>query len=218
MSLQLPDYKLLVLGTTPYTEVLIDMFEALENVSFTACVENLDPDNCLRTLAGLPVLWHQNLAEYRLSHHLICSLGTTRRADWIKEMENAGFRFATLVHPSSVVSRKTALGAGVLVDAGTVIAGFSQIAPHVRVGRRASIGHHSTIGSFSTLHPASVISGNCSIGEKVTIGSGAIIIDGITIGAGAVIAAGSVVIKDVPEKTLIAGNPASVKRFDYGPK
>ena len=35
---------------------------------------------------------------------------------------------------------------------------------------------------------------------------------GITIGAGAIVGAGSVVTKDVPPKTIVAGNPARVMR------
>ena len=37
-----------------------------------------------------------------------------------------------------------------------------------------------------------------------------IICKGVTIGDGAVIGAGSVVTKDVPAKTIVAGNPAEI--------
>ncbi len=50
------------------------------------------------------------------------------------------------------------------------------------------------------------------IGERVWIGGGAIILPGVHIGDEAVVAAGSVVTKDVPAGTLVAGNPARVKR------
>ena len=39
-----------------------------------------------------------------------------------------------------------------------------------------------------------------------------IILKGVTIGEGAIVAAGSVVTKDVPSYTLVAGNPAIVKK------
>jgi galactoside O-acetyltransferase len=42
------------------------------------------------------------------------------------------------------------------------------------------------------------------------IGMNCIILKGVTIGEGAVVAAGSVVTKDVPEWTVVAGNPARV--------
>ncbi|GAB2653287.1 hypothetical protein GCM10027169_17580 [Gordonia jinhuaensis] len=53
-----------------------------------------------------------------------------------------------------------------------------------------------------------------TIGNKVWIGARAVILKGVTIGDGAVVAAGSVVAKDVPAKTLVAGNPARPVRDD----
>ncbi len=50
------------------------------------------------------------------------------------------------------------------------------------------------------------------IGDDVWIGIGVIIVKGVTIGSGAVVAAGSVVVKDVPPRTLVAGNPARAIR------
>ena len=44
------------------------------------------------------------------------------------------------------------------------------------------------------------------------IGMRSIILKGVIIGEGAVVAAGSVVTKDVPDYTLVAGNPAIVKK------
>ena len=49
-----------------------------------------------------------------------------------------------------------------------------------------------------------------NVGDKVWIGAGAIILPGVTIGDGAMVAAGSVVTKDVPERMVVAGNPARV--------
>ena len=48
--------------------------------------------------------------------------------------------------------------------------------------------------------------------NKVWIGARAIILKGVTIGEGAVVGAGSVVTKDVPDWTIVAGNPALVIR------
>lgn len=45
-----------------------------------------------------------------------------------------------------------------------------------------------------------------------SIGSGATILCGITIGEGALIGAGSMVIKDVPDHVVVAGNPARIIR------
>lgn len=47
-----------------------------------------------------------------------------------------------------------------------------------------------------------------------SIGAGAVIMCGVTIGRWAMVAAGSVVIKDVPDYTMVAGNPARIIRKD----
>lgn len=50
------------------------------------------------------------------------------------------------------------------------------------------------------------------IGRKAWIGFNSIILKGVTIGEGAIVGAGSVVTRDVPEWTIVAGNPASIIR------
>ncbi|MEN6505311.1 MAG: acyltransferase [Planctomycetaceae bacterium] len=52
------------------------------------------------------------------------------------------------------------------------------------------------------------------IGAHVWIGAHAKILKGVTIGDGAVIGAGAVVTKDVPARTVAAGNPARVVAED----
>lgn len=58
--------------------------------------------------------------------------------------------------------------------------------------------------------------GDTIIGNDVWLGNGVTIMPGIKIGNGAVIGTGSVVTKDVPDYTIVAGNPAKLirKRFD----
>jgi acetyltransferase-like isoleucine patch superfamily enzyme len=53
------------------------------------------------------------------------------------------------------------------------------------------------------------------IGNDVWVGERAAIMKGVTIGDGAIVAAMSVVTRDVPPRTIVAGNPArAVKRID----
>ena len=50
------------------------------------------------------------------------------------------------------------------------------------------------------------------IGKNCIIGPRAIIMPGVKIGDSCVVAAGSVVVKDVPANSMVAGNPAKVKK------
>jgi acetyltransferase-like isoleucine patch superfamily enzyme len=45
-----------------------------------------------------------------------------------------------------------------------------------------------------------------------SLGTGSTILGGVTIGEGAIVGAGSVVTRDVPPRTIVAGNPARVLR------
>ena len=55
--------------------------------------------------------------------------------------------------------------------------------------------------------------GGVIIGSDVWIGANSVILDGVTICDGAVIGAGSVVTKDVPERAIVAGNPARIIKY-----
>ena len=54
--------------------------------------------------------------------------------------------------------------------------------------------------------------GKIVIGNNVWIGDKATILSGVSIGDGAVIAANSVVTKNVPAYSVVAGNPAEIKK------
>jgi acetyltransferase-like isoleucine patch superfamily enzyme len=51
------------------------------------------------------------------------------------------------------------------------------------------------------------------IGRDVWLGANAVILAGVTIGDGAVIAAGAVVREDVPPYAVVAGVPATIKKY-----
>ena len=48
--------------------------------------------------------------------------------------------------------------------------------------------------------------------QGASIGSNATLLCGITVGSGSIVGAGSVVTRNVPDKTVVAGNPAKVIR------
>ena len=72
-----------------------------------------------------------------------------------------------------------------------------------------TVGDHTLIGPGCRIctpqHPI-------TIGEDCWLGAGVTVCPGVRIGARSIIGAGSVVVHDIPEDSLAAGNPAVVKR------
>lgn len=86
----------------------------------------------------------------------------------------------------------------------------------VRIGSDCHLGPYTNIldNDYHDIedHRAMPPSRPVLIGDNVWIGTRVIILPGVTIGDGAVIGAGAVVTKDVPPRTVAAGNPARVIR------
>ncbi|KAG5053446.1 hypothetical protein AAZX31_02G281300 [Glycine max] len=104
--------------------------------------------------------------------------------------------FAVDVHPGARI------GSGILLDHATGIV----------VGETAVIGNNVSILHSVTLGGTGKVSGDRhpKIGDGVLIGAGTCILGNIKVGDGAKIGAGSVVIKDVPPRTTVVGNPAKL--------
>lgn len=82
----------------------------------------------------------------------------------------------------------------------------SVVSPGTIFGKNVSLRQNTTIGAkgFSGSDKSPVIMDNVTIGPNVCI------IGDITVGKGAIIGAGAVVVKDVPDNAVVAGNPAKV--------
>jgi acetyltransferase EpsM len=201
---------LLLLGTTPYALVFADAFEDVPGYHVAGFVENLDRVRCDSPHGGLPVHWFEELPRFKATHQVICCLSTTFRHRFVEPVRDMGLRFATLVHRTATVSRRSTLGEGTSINIGNIVAAFTTVGRYVQVNRGVTLGHHTEIGDYVTIQPGANIAGNCRIGSHTYIGIGATVVDGVTIGAHSVIGAGAVVTQDLPERVLALGVPAKI--------
>jgi acetyltransferase-like isoleucine patch superfamily enzyme len=122
----------------------------------------------------------------------------------------------------------------------TKIGAFVEVQKNATIGRRCKISSHTFICEGVTieddvfighavtfindLYPRATAGGRLQteadwkveqtvVKKGASVGSGSTILANVTIGEDAIVGAGSVVTKDVPPKSIVAGNPARILRY-----
>jgi sugar O-acyltransferase (sialic acid O-acetyltransferase NeuD family) len=121
-------------------------------------------------------------------------------------------RFATIIHPSAVISQWVSIGEGSIVTAGSILTCDIRIGRHAHFNLHTTIGHDVVAGDYFTTAPAVNISGNCRFGDCVYFGTNAGIREGITVCSNVTIGLGGVVVKDITEPGTYVGSP--VKKLE----
>lgn len=206
---------IVVLGGGGHARVVIDTLLELNRHVLGYTVTDPTVDN--RPVFGVPCLGNDGHVHKSHPSQLevvngVGSIALTKpRSELYLRFHHLGYHFATIVHPSAIVSKGAVMNEGVQVLAGAVIQTGCKIGTNTIVNTRASIDHDCVIGGHVHIAPGATLSGCVHVGDGTHIGTGATIIQGIVIGESCLIAAGAVVVQDVPDGALIVGVPGREK-------
>jgi acetyltransferase EpsM len=117
------------------------------------------------------------------------------------------------IHSRASIASDSKLGFGNLICSNSVININAIIGNCAIVNTGAIVEHDCVVEDFAQLSPNSTLCGYVHIKESSFVGASSVIIPNIIVNANSVIAAGSSVIKNVEEKTLVAGIPAKFKKY-----
>jgi len=148
------------------------------------------------------------IENFKKDSIFVCAIGSPLRKRWVEKLEEKGFRFSSVVHPSVVLNDSVKLASGCIICPGVVLNCHVKIGKHSIININSNINHDCLIGNFVTIGPGVNIAGKVRIGDESWIGIGVTIIHKIKIGKGVFIGAGAVVTNDIPDNMLALGVPA----------
>jgi acetyltransferase-like isoleucine patch superfamily enzyme len=109
----------------------------------------------------------------------------------------------------SLVENDTTVGAGTTIQAMAYITAYSTLEEHVFIAPCVQTTNDNFMGRTEQRH--SFVKGP-TIRRGARVGGGAVLCPGVEIGEEAFVGAGAVVVRDVPPRVVVVGNPARVLR------
>lgn len=134
------------------------------------------------------------------------------RSKVIRLMKETDRNQLMIVHPDSTVSPDAQIGLLTMIGPRAVVNPFARIGEGVIINSGAIIEHECVIGNFCHIAPGATLLGNVQIGDFSFIGGNAVVKQGVKIGSHVTIGAGSVVLNDIPDNSIMVGNPAKLMK------
>lgn len=134
------------------------------------------------------------------------------RVDLYEFLESFGLSPLRAIHSSAFVDSTSQIGSGSQILANSTISVDVKLGRCCIINTSASVDHDCILGEGVHICPGASLAGCITVGDYSTIGTGASVLPRINIGSGSVVGAGSVVIENVPDNTVVVGNPARTLR------
>lgn len=193
--------RLVIIGASGHGKVVADIAVKLgyEDIVF------LDDNESIKECAGFPIIGKTTEAKSFYGDKIV-AIGNAA----IRKRLQGQLEVVSLIHPQAVISRRVAIGKGVVVMAGAVINSDTVIGDGCIINTCSSVDHDCVIGEYSHVAVGAHISGTCKIGSNVWIGAGSTVSNNISICDECTIGAGAVVVKDIVSSGTYVGVPAKV--------
>lgn len=194
---------MILYGASGHAKVIISCLRA----NGIAIKGIFDDDIHKKFLWDIPVIGSYDANLYQ-EEPLIIAIGYNNIRQKISHVVTHSF--GKVWHPSAMIDTSVAIGEGSVVFHQSIIQADTRIGKHVIVNTAASIDHDCQIGDFVHIAPNTTLCGNVRVGSGTLVGAGSTIAPNLTIGKECLIAAGSVVTKNIPDFSIVRGNPARI--------
>jgi acetyltransferase EpsM len=164
-------------------------------------IGKVDRKSAAKYLLDKNIYFLYSLISTKLNHKFLYKL---------HDMNIPDERFATIIHPTAVVSKFARIGHGVSIQPFVSVGPNVTIGNHVQIYAQSLIGHNSTLDNYSYVANNACISANVHLKSGAYLGINCSILENTIIGEWALIGMGAVVIQDVLDFSKVVGNPTRV--------
>ena len=199
-----------IIGYSGHAYVLIDILLANGYYEIGYCEKmemNYNPYN----LTYLGIEYDEKVNVNLIGKHIFLGIGENQLRSKVYNFLSGEMYLPVIKAPSSSISRTVTIGDATIFMPGSVVNALTTIGFGVICNSSSIVEHNCIIGNFVHIGPGAVIAGNVTVGDQSFIGANSVIRQGIKIGANVIIGAGSVVVTDVPDDSIVYGNPAKIK-------
>lgn len=174
------------------------------------------PENVGKKVLGYPIIGADDqIKDYVDGVVFLVTVGHIKdaalRIRLHQKIADAGGRLATIVASTAHVSRYAHLGEGTIVMHHAMVNADANIGRGCIINTFANIEHDAKIGDYCHISTGAMVNGNCIVGSETFLGSQSVMVNGIEIAAGCVVGAASLVRKNLMQKGIYSGNPATLK-------
>lgn len=159
----------------------------------------IDKETVSKYLADENVYFYYALLSIKLNHHFLYRL---------RELEIPLQRFATIIHPSAIISKEVTIGYGCCILQNVSINRYSTIGNFVQILSHVVLATSATLDDFSYVAANAYVGAYCHLKEGAYMGPCSSIIEFRSMSEWSIAGMGAVIIRDVPPYIKVAGNPA----------
>ncbi|MCF7911490.1 MAG: NeuD/PglB/VioB family sugar acetyltransferase [Candidatus Cloacimonetes bacterium] len=165
-------------------------------------------------IAGYPVLG--SLADVQFYLKQDCRFvyaiyridGQKQRIELFRNLKISEDSMLTFIHPLAYVAPSARIGQGVIIMPQVSVSAEAVIGDCCLLMVHATIGHNTVLGSHCHLAAQSCLSSHVTLEEGVHIGLNATVREHLTLKKNSTLGMGSVLLNDICEQDIWAGNPA----------
>lgn len=159
-------------------------------------------------IMGISVLKRSDVQD--IEGEVIVAIGDPVLRKKVVESLPSDTKYATLIHPKTIISEWVTIGEGSIISAGCILTTQISLGKHVYLNLNTTIGHDCIIEDYVTLSQGVNLSGNCVVENEVFIGSNTALRQKTRICKGTIIGMSSCVINSITEKGVYAGIPVKL--------